>query len=121
MFEQFAATNMKIIDNLFGLKTTGDSPTGADTDIPELYGKLLAAGYTKDSLKAVKFYNAYKNLPDNTTVLLKAADRDLAVAVVIPIVNGRLILLGSTTDPNERLMEQTLLEHVFHVKMIEKK
>ena len=116
IFEQFGAGNMRVIDDLFGIKThTG--PTGALVDDQELRTKLQAAGYDEPGLQAIHFYNTYSKLPEGTRILLRGADENRsATAVIAPFGKGRLILVGTTWDKREEKLDEAILQVIYASK-----
>lgn len=113
-FEQFAATNMKIIDTLFGFKT-GGGPTGAIVENAELKTRLADAGYNDVMLESVQFYNSYLELPEDAHILLRSGKNRVPTAVVIPFGRGRLIMIGTTWDKLEEKLNQAFLQVVYRL------
>jgi hypothetical protein len=114
-FEQFAMTNMSIVDGLFGIKTNG-GPQGAFVEDAELRSKLQDAGYTDLMLQSVHFYNTYNQLPERTRILLRAGGNHAPAAVVVPFGKGRLILVGTNWDKLEEKLNEALLQVIYHPK-----
>jgi hypothetical protein len=114
-FEQFAMTNMKIIDNLFGFKT-GGGPTGAIVDNAELKARLDEAGYNDLMLQSVQFYNSYLQLPEGTHVLLRSGKNSVPTGVVIPFGRGRLIMIGTNWDKLEVKFNEAFLQVIYGSK-----
>src|SRR5258706_3741626 len=116
LFEQFAMTNMSIIDTMFGIKTNG-GPTGALVEDAELNAKLQEAGYNDLMLQSLHFYNTYNKLPEGTRILLRGADaKHSPTAVVVPFGKGRLILVGTTWDKLEEKVNQGILQGIYRYK-----
>jgi hypothetical protein len=111
-FEQFAMTNMSIIDNLFGFKT-GGGPTGAIVENAELKARLDEAGYNDVMLESVQFYNSYLQLPEDAHVLLRSGKNRVPTGVVIPFGRGRLIMIGTTWDKLEEKLNEAFLQVIY--------
>jgi hypothetical protein len=114
IYEQFAMTNMGIFDRAFGIKTGGGSAQ-AQIVFPPLRARLAAAGVTDDMLKEAHFYNSYQDLPAGSVVLVRGnGERD--VIAVAPFGRGRLILIGTNTDPSQRKLVDEVLNLIYHSK-----
>ena len=113
-FEQFAMTNMSIIDNLFGFKT-GGGPTGAIVENSELKARLDEAGYNDVSLQSVQFYNSYLQLPGDAHVLLRSGKNRVPTGVVIPFGRGRLIMIGTNWDKLEEKLNEAFLQVIYRL------
>jgi hypothetical protein len=116
MFEQFAMGRMDVIKKLFGIYGSGGS-SGAELVDPGLAARAAALGCTPEYLNAVHFYNSYKGLAEGSRVLVRARrnkeSEDRATVVVVPHGKGRVILLGTTTDPGDQKLNQAILEAIY--------
>jgi hypothetical protein len=96
-------------------KSTAPISTAPLVANPELRAKIQSAGLIK-SLASVHFYNAYRNLPDKSIVLLRGDDAEaLPTAAIVPIGKGRLILFGTAIDPTDRALDVALLEFIYRL------
>jgi hypothetical protein len=114
MFEQFAMTNMKLIDRTFNIHT-GGGQQGARIVPPALRAKAASAGYTDDDLDAIHFYNSYDKLPTSATILVQEKSGHNAV-VMVPFGRGRLILFGTNLDPAQVKLVYEILDFVYRFK-----
>jgi hypothetical protein len=115
MFEQFDMTHMKIIDELFGVKTEGGS-SGARVVLPALKAGVAEAGLTDRDLDKVNFFNSYGTLPKDAAVLVQDGDGHDTV-VVVPFGHGRLILIGTSPGPLQIKLVGEVLDVIYHGKL----
>lgn len=115
VFEQFTASNTKCLERLFGVQVHGANINGAIVAQPELRAKIQSAGLIK-SLASVHFYNAYRNLPEKSVILLRGDDAEaLPTAAIVPVGKGRLILFGTAIDPTDRPLDIATLEFIYRL------
>jgi hypothetical protein len=116
IFEQYAASNMKLIETLFGVKASGGGGVGVTGFLPAMADKLQGSGCTETSLKDVHFYNKYSRLPKDAAILLRG-ENDTPTAVVVPFEKGRVILIGTTFDRDDEQLNEAVMDFIYNYKV----
>ena len=117
-FEQFAMGNMDIVQKLFGVKVSNDA-RGAQIVDPELKARAEAVGLTDASLKDVRFYNSYLELPKNATALIRGGNNDHpATGVIVPYFRGRLIMIATNMDKSDVKLDEEFFDVIYHYKSV---
>jgi hypothetical protein len=101
LFEQWAADNTKVIEEMFRIHVRGGGGRGAHVKDARLRRLVKEAGISPLQLSEINFYNSYASPPPGTRVLLCGLDKETPTAIVSPSRNGRLIFIGTGLEPND--------------------
>lgn len=117
-FEQFAMQNMDLAQKMFAIKVAG-ACDGALIDNPDLKAHATAAGYDQKRLAKVKFYNSYQDLPKDASIWLRGDDeKHSPTGVLVPFGKGRVILLATNMDPEDKQLDEEFFNQIYHFRSI---